>query len=47
MDTAVEEFLRYYAPVTMARVITDEVEVSGVSLCPGERVLLPFPRCQP
>lgn len=43
MDTAVEEFLRFYAPVTMARVITDEVEVSGTTLCPGERVLLPFP----
>ena len=43
IDTAVEEFLRFYSPVTMARVITDEVEVSGVSLCPGERVLLPFP----
>ncbi|MDH3683398.1 MAG: cytochrome P450, partial [Acidimicrobiia bacterium] len=43
IDTAVEEFLRYYAPVTMARVITDEVEVSGTTLCPGQRVLLPFP----
>ena len=43
IDTAVEEFLRFYSPVTMARVIKEEVEVSGVSLCPGERVLLPFP----
>jgi cytochrome P450 len=43
IDTAVEEFLRYYSPVTMARVITDEVELSGETLCPGERVLLPFP----
>jgi cytochrome P450 len=43
IDTAVEEFLRFYSPVTMARVITDEVELSGETLCPGERVLLPFP----
>jgi cytochrome P450 len=43
MDTAVEEFLRFYSPVTMARVITEEVEVSGVTLCPGQRVMLPFP----
>jgi cytochrome P450 len=27
----------------MARVVTDEVEVSGETLCPGQRVLLPFP----
>jgi hypothetical protein len=41
-DPAVEEFLRFYSPVTMARVITDEVEISGTTLCPGQRVLLPF-----
>jgi len=29
--------------VTMARVVAEEVEVSGTTLCPGERVLLPFP----
>ncbi|MGI9617028.1 MAG: cytochrome P450 [Acidimicrobiales bacterium] len=43
IDTAVEEFLRFYSPVTMARVVTDEVDVSGETLCPGQRVLLPFP----
>ncbi len=42
-DRAVEEFLRYYSPVTMARVVSEEVEVSGTTLCPGQRVLLPFP----
>lgn len=42
-DSAVEEFLRFYSPVTMARVVTDEVDVSGTTLCPGQRVLLPFP----
>ena len=41
-DAAVEEFLRFYSPVTMARVITEEVELSGTTLCPGQRVLLPF-----
>ena len=42
-DAAVEEFLRFYSPVTMARVIIEEVEISGTTLCPGERILLPFP----
>lgn len=40
---AVEEFLRFYAPVTMARIVAEETELGG---CPvGERdwVLLPFP----
>jgi len=43
MPTAVEEMLRLYAPATMARIVTDEVKVGGRRLCPGERVLLPFP----
>jgi len=43
VPTAVEEVLRFYSPVTMARVITGEVELSGTTLCPGQRVLLPFP----
>jgi cytochrome P450 len=43
MPTAVEELLRAYSPVTMARVATEEVEVNGRTLCPGERVLLSFP----
>lgn len=43
MDAAVEEFLRYYAPVSVARIITEEAEVAGTTLCPGQRVLLPFP----
>ena len=40
---AVEELLRAYAPVTMARVVDKEVEVNGEHLVPGEKVLLPFP----
>lgn len=43
MDRAVEEVLRFYAPLTMARVITEETEVSGTTMCPGQKVLLPFP----
>jgi cytochrome P450 len=42
VDAAVEEFLRFYSPVAMARVVKSEVELSGTTLCPGERVLLPF-----
>lgn len=42
VDAAVEEFLRFYSPVAMARVVTNEVEMSGTTLCPGQRVLLPF-----
>ena len=30
MDTAVEELLRAYSPVTMARIVTEDVEVKGV-----------------
>jgi cytochrome P450 len=43
IPTAIEEFLRAYAPVTMAREVVAEVEVGGRTLCPGERVLLTFP----
>ena len=40
---AVEEFLRAYAPVTMARIATNDTEVAGCPVAAGERVLLPFP----
>jgi cytochrome P450 len=40
---AVEEFLRYYAPVTMARIVAEEVEVGGQKLGKRDWVLLPFP----
>lgn len=43
IPTAVEEFLRAYGPVTMARIVDKEVDVAGHRLHPGERVLLPFP----
>jgi cytochrome P450 len=43
MPVAVEELLRAYAPVTMARIVAEEVEVGGRSMSPGDWVLLPFP----
>lgn len=43
MPLAVEELLRAYSPVTMARVVDKEVTVNGRTMCPGERVLLSFP----
>jgi cytochrome P450 len=43
MDTAVEEFLRAYAPVTMARMVADDFEMDGCPMREGDWVLLPFP----
>ncbi|MFV0316552.1 MAG: cytochrome P450 [Microthrixaceae bacterium] len=40
---AVEEFLRFYAPVTMARVVQQPVEVGGAAMAPDDWVLLAFP----
>ncbi len=41
--SAIEEMLRYYAPVTMARIATEEIEVGDVTFKPGDRVLMNFP----
>jgi cytochrome P450 len=43
MPFAVEELLRAYAPVTMARLVAKDVEVGGEVLHEGDWVLLPFP----
>ena len=40
---AIEEFLRAYAPVTMARVVAKDCEFHGQDLKEGEWLLLPFP----
>jgi len=40
---ATEEVLRYYAPVTMARKVLTDTEVSGCPMHAGDQVLLPFP----
>ncbi len=42
IPTAVEEFLRAYAPVTAGREIVKETELAGCPLKVGEMVLLPF-----
>lgn len=43
IPVAVEELLRAYAPVTMARVVKEETEVAGCPFKAGEMVMLPFP----
>jgi cytochrome P450 len=43
MPAAIEELLRAYAPVTMARVVAQDVEIGGVTMRRGEWTLLPFP----
>ncbi len=40
---AIEEFLRLYAPVTMARIVAEDHELSGCPMQAGEWLLLPFP----
>ena len=40
---AVEELLRFYAPVTMGRIVTEPVEIDGARMQEGDRVLLNFP----
>lgn len=43
MPTAIEEFLRAYSPVTMARRLLEDVEYKGCPMKAGERVLMNFP----
>jgi cytochrome P450 len=43
MPSAVEEFLRAYAPVTMAREVIKETQIGGCTFTPGHMVLLSFP----
>lgn len=43
MTFAVEEFLRAYSPVTLAREVVKETEFNGCPMKPGDRVLMPFP----
>src|SRR6202165_934231 len=43
MPTVVEELLRAYAPVTMAREVMKETVISGCAVKPGNMVLLSFP----
>lgn len=43
MTTAIEEFLRAYAPVTMAREVVQDTEIGGCPVKAGNMVLLSFP----
>jgi cytochrome P450 len=43
MPTAIEELLRAYSPVTMARIVTKDVEFKGCPMKAGDRVLMNFP----
>jgi cytochrome P450 len=41
--TALEEFLRAFSPVTMAREATRDIDYKGCPIKTGDRVLMPFP----
>jgi cytochrome P450 len=43
MPTAVEELLRAYSPVTMAREVTGDIEYAGCPMKAGDKVLMNFP----
>jgi cytochrome P450 len=43
LPTAIEEFLRAYSPVTMAREVVQETTLGGCPFKPGGQVLLSFP----
>jgi hypothetical protein len=43
MPTAIEELLRAYAPVTMAREVAKDTTVNGCPMKQGQMVLMPFP----
>ena len=43
IPTAIEELLRAYSPVTMARIAATDTELAGCPVREGDRVLLSFP----
>jgi cytochrome P450 len=43
MPLAVEELLRAYSPVTMARLVTEDFEYGGCPMKEGDKVLMNFP----
>lgn len=43
MDLAIEEFLRAYAPVTMARLVTKDCDFFGYPLKQDEWIFVPYP----
>jgi cytochrome P450 len=43
INTAVEELLRAYAPVTMARYVAEDYQYNGCKMSEGDRLLMNFP----
>jgi cytochrome P450 len=43
MPNAVEELLRAYSPVTMARYVAEDIEYNGCKMSEGDRLLMNFP----
>jgi len=43
LPIAIEECLRFYAPVTMARIADQDIEYNGVHIKNGDKVLMNFP----
>ena len=43
LPTAIEELLRAYAPVNVARRVTTETEMNSVRMCPGDHLMMTFP----
>ena len=43
MPSAIEEFLRAYSPVTMAREVAKDTQINGCTFKAGQMVLLSFP----
>jgi hypothetical protein len=43
MPIAIEELLRAYSPVTMARLVTSDVEFNGCPMKTGDKLLMNFP----
>ena len=43
MPTAIEEFLRAFSPMTMAREVVEDTEIGGCPIKAGNMVLLSFP----
>ncbi len=43
ISSAVEELLRAYSPVTMARVLREDYEYNGCKMAEGDKVLMNFP----
>ncbi len=43
LPTAVEELLRYYSPVVMARRVLDPIKFGDAEMVPGQKVIMNFP----